>query len=100
MPSCASATSGPTCTRSCPTWETTRRRDEPSGARRRLTVDGPFFWVIVALLISVLVSVAALRKRVEEIRHRLNAVAEHLNVSSATKVPPEVFGLIQAGRKI
>lgn len=63
-------------------------------------MDGLFFWVIVALLIMVLGSLASLRNKVEAIRLRLNVLTAHLNVTPPTTVPPEVFGLLLAGRKI
>lgn len=58
-------------------------------------------WIVFGLVLGLVGIVAKLSKQLELIRRDVNAIALHLNVAPAgTKLPPEILGLIQAGRKI
>jgi ferritin-like metal-binding protein YciE len=43
---------------------------------------------------------ADLERRVSRLEQKIDKVMEHLGIAQADPVPPEVAGLIQAGRKI
>ena len=61
---------------------------------------GSLDWIILVLLILVLGSLTALGSKVEAVRLQVNALAMQLKGTSTAKLPPEVLGLLQAGRKI
>ncbi len=55
--------------------------------------------VVLCLAAVILNKVQQLEHTIEAVRRRLDAVAEHLDVKREA-VPPEVAGLLRAGRKI
>lgn len=64
-------------------------------------MDEILSWIVFGLVLGLVGTVAKLSKQLELIRRDVKAIALHLNVDQGgTKVPPEVLGLIQAGRKI
>jgi ribosomal protein L7/L12 len=53
----------------------------------------------LALLLLILASLETVRRQLDSVRQTLNAVSAQANPNAST-VPPEVVGLLQAGRKI
>jgi ribosomal protein L7/L12 len=59
-------------------------------------------------LLGVLLALAAvnqnklhqLERAIDGLRRRLDDIAAHLHVTASVTVPPEIAGLLQAGRKI
>jgi ribosomal protein L7/L12 len=56
--------------------------------------------ILVILAVMNQIKVQHLERTVADLRRRLDAVAAHLHLEPAVTVPPEVAGLIRAGRKI
>ena len=56
-------------------------------------------YITLGLMLAVLGSLEAIRQQVAELRRKVDAISTSLT-PSAPAVPPEVLGLIQAGRKI
>jgi ribosomal protein L7/L12 len=67
-------------------------------------VDQTIAWIVLFLLGYIALRLESERRKQElkldALQRRVNAIAEHLNVKVQETFPPEVAGLIQAGRKI
>jgi ribosomal protein L7/L12 len=66
---------------------------------------GDYFGGInMILLFALLAAVETIRRkldaRADVLQRRLDAIAKHLNVKTEPAIPPEILGLLQAGRKI
>lgn len=64
-------------------------------------MEGFFSWATFGIVCILAGYFAALGNKVEMIRRKVNAIAQHLGMDAGgTQVPPQVLGLIQVGRKI
>ena len=57
-------------------------------------------WFLLFLLCALLGQVGSLQRKLQRIQWQLDSIQSHLNVQPSASVPPEVVGLLQAGRKI